>query len=99
VGLRFDDISSQVTYWFAVGQLSCAVVSDGQMEPPLAPSLEAFFTPGTGVPDQDLSEALAAEGQGRTMVRCGYNCLLVDTPDGRAVIDTGLGARVLGHGP
>jgi hypothetical protein len=36
-----------VTYWFAVGQLSCAVVSDGQVE----------------------------------------------TPDGRAVIDTGLGAR------
>ena len=72
-----------MTYWFAVGQLSCAVVSDGQMEPPLAPPLEAFFTPGTGVPDRDLREALAAEGQGRTMVKCGYNCLLVDTPDGR----------------
>jgi len=43
-----------VTYWFAVGQLSCAVVSDGQMEPPLAPPLETFFTPGTGVPDQEL---------------------------------------------
>ena len=38
-----------MTYWFAVGQLSCAVVSDGQMEPPLAPPLKAFFTPGTGV--------------------------------------------------
>jgi len=88
-----------VTYWFAVGQLSCAVVSDGQMEPPLAPPLEAFFTPGTGVPDRDLREALAAEGQGRTMVQCGYNCLLVETPDGRAVIDTGLGARFLGYGP
>lgn len=88
-----------MTYWFAVGQLSCAVVSDGQMEPPLAPPLETFFTPGTGVPDQDLREALAAEGQGRTMVKCGYNCLLVETPDGRAVIDTGLGARFLGYGP
>jgi metallo-beta-lactamase superfamily protein len=88
-----------VTYWFAVGRLSCAVVSDGQMEPPLAPPLEAFFTPGTGVPDRDLRGALAAEGQGRTMVRCGYNCLLVETPDGRAVIDTGLGARFLGYGP
>ncbi len=88
-----------MTYWFAVGQLSCAVVSDGQMEPPLAPPLEAFFTPGTGVPDRDLREALAAEGQGRTMVKCGYNCLLVETPDGRAVIDTGLGARFLGYGP
>src|SRR5690348_1899234 len=69
------------------------------MEPPLAPPLEAFFTPGTGVPVQDLREALAAEGQGRTMVKCGYNCLLVETPDGRAVIDTGLGARFLGYGP
>jgi hypothetical protein len=69
------------------------------MEPPLAPPLEAFFTPGTGVPDQDLRAALAAEGQGRTMVMCGYNCLLVETPDGRAVIDTGLGARFLGYGP
>ena len=88
-----------MTYWFTVGQLSCAVVSDGQMEPPLAPPLEAFFTPGTGVPDRDLREALAAEGQGRTMVKCGYNCLLVETPDGRAVIDTGLGARFLGYGP
>lgn len=88
-----------MTYWFAVGQLSCAVVSDGQMEPPLAPPLETFFTPGTGVPDRDLREALAAEGQGRTMVKCGYNCLLVETPDGRAVIDTGLGARFLGYGP
>ena len=88
-----------MTYWFAVGQLNCAVVSDGQMEPPLAPPLEAFFTPGTGVPDRDLREALAAEGQGRTMVNCGYNCLLVETPDGRAVIDTGPGARFLGYGP
>jgi glyoxylase-like metal-dependent hydrolase (beta-lactamase superfamily II) len=88
-----------VTYWFAVGQLTCAVVSDGQMEPPPAPPLEAFFTPGTGVPDRDLREALAAEGQGRTMLRCGYNCLLVETPDGRAVIDTGFGARFGGYGP
>jgi len=88
-----------VIYWFAVGRLSCAVVSDGQMEPPLAPPLEAFFTPGTGVPDRELRAALAAEGQGRTMVKCGYNCLLVETPDGRAVIDTGLGARFLGYGP
>ena len=84
---------------FAVGRLSCAVVSDGQMEPPLAPPLEAFFTPGTGVPDRELREALAAEGQGRTMVQCGYNCLLVETPDGRAVIDTGLGPRFGGYGP
>ena len=86
-------------YQFQVGRLSCAVVSDGQMEPPLAPPLEAFFTPGTGVPERELREALAAEGQGRTMVRCGYNCLLVETPDGQAVIDTGLGPRFGGYGP
>jgi glyoxylase-like metal-dependent hydrolase (beta-lactamase superfamily II) len=88
-----------VIYRFPVGRLSCAVVSDGQMEPPLAPPLEAFFTPGTGVPDRDLREALAAEGLGRTMVECGYNCLLVETPDGPALIDTGLGARFGGYGP
>jgi len=88
-----------VIYWFAVGRLSCAVVSDGQMEPPLAPPLEAFFTPGTGVPEGELRAAVAAERQGRTMLRCGYNCLLVETSDGRAVIDTGLGARFGGYGP
>lgn len=86
-------------YRFPVGQLSCAVVSDGQMEPPLAPPFEEFFTPATGVPEWELREALAAEGQSRTMVMCGYNCLLVETPDGQAVIDTGLGARFLGYGP
>jgi glyoxylase-like metal-dependent hydrolase (beta-lactamase superfamily II) len=88
-----------VIHSFAVGRLSCAVVSDGQMEPPLAPPLEAFFTPGTGVPDRELRAAVAAEGQGRTMLNCGYNCLLVETPDGPAVIDTGLGPRFLGYGP
>jgi hypothetical protein len=36
-----------VIYRFPVGQLSCAVVSDGQTEPPLAPPLEEFFTPAT----------------------------------------------------
>jgi hypothetical protein len=60
-----------VIYRFAVGQLSCAVVSDGQMEPPLAPPLEAFFTPGIGVPDRELREALAAEGQGRATGELG----------------------------
>jgi glyoxylase-like metal-dependent hydrolase (beta-lactamase superfamily II) len=88
-----------VIYRFAVGRLSCAVVSDGQLEPPLAPPLEAFFTPGTGVPEGELRAAVAAERPGRTMLRCGYNCLLVETPDGRAVIDTGLGPRFGGYGP
>jgi hypothetical protein len=61
------------------------VVSDGQMEPPLAPPLGAFFTPGSGVPDRELRDAVAAEGLGRTTLNCGYNCLLVETPDGQAV--------------
>jgi len=37
-----------VIYQFQVGRLGCAVVSDGQMEPPLAPPLEEFFTPASG---------------------------------------------------
>jgi glyoxylase-like metal-dependent hydrolase (beta-lactamase superfamily II) len=88
-----------VIYRFPVGRLNCAVVSDGQMEPPWEPPLAAFFTPGSGVPDRELREALAAEGLDRTTAACGYNCLLVETPAGHAVIDAGLGARFLGYGP
>ena len=86
-------------YRFAVGRLSCAVISDGQPEPPLEPPLESFFTPDSGVPDQELRDATAAEGHGRSTLTCGYNCLLVETPAGQAVIDSGLGARFLGYGP
>lgn len=86
-------------YRFAVGRMTCAVVSDGQMAPPWEPPLAAFFTPAAGVPDAELQHALSAEGRGRTTVACGYNCVLVETPDGHAVIDTGLGARFLGYGP
>jgi glyoxylase-like metal-dependent hydrolase (beta-lactamase superfamily II) len=84
---------------FSVGQLNCTVISDGQMEPPWAPPLEAFFTPGSGVPGEELRAAVAAEGQERTAFACGYNCLLVETADGYAVVDTGLGPRFLGYGP
>jgi glyoxylase-like metal-dependent hydrolase (beta-lactamase superfamily II) len=42
---------------------------------------------------------LAAEGRRRTTLSCGYNCVLVQTSHGHAVIDTGLGARFLGYGP
>jgi glyoxylase-like metal-dependent hydrolase (beta-lactamase superfamily II) len=91
--------TSQVIYRLPVGRLSCAVISDGQMEPPWEPPLEAFFTPDSGVPDQELRDAVAAEGQGRTTLTCGYNCLLVETPVGQAVIDSGLGARFFGYGP
>jgi glyoxylase-like metal-dependent hydrolase (beta-lactamase superfamily II) len=87
-----------VIYWFTVGRLSCAVISDGQMTPPWEPPLAAFFTPATGVPDHELRAALAGEGRHKTTVSCGYNCVLVQT-SGHAVIDTGLGARFLGYGP
>lgn len=70
-------------YRFPVGRLSCAVISDGQLAPPWAPPLAAFFTPDSGVPNQELRDAVAAEGHDRTTLSCGYNCLLVETP-GRA---------------
>jgi len=88
-----------VIYQFTVGSLSCAVVSDGQMMPPWEPPLAAFFTPAAGVPDRELQAALAAEGRPKTTISCGYNCVLVQTSDGHAVIDAGLGARFLGYGP
>jgi glyoxylase-like metal-dependent hydrolase (beta-lactamase superfamily II) len=88
-----------VIYRFTVGRLSCAVISDGQMTPPWEPPLAEFFTPAAGVPDHELHTALAAEGRCRTRLSCGYNCVLVQTSHGDAVIDTGLGARFLGYGP
>jgi len=48
-----------VIYPFTVGQLSCAVISDGQMTPPWEPPLAAFFTPAAGVPDRELHAAIA----------------------------------------
>lgn len=75
------------------------MVSDGQPGPPWQPPLEAFFTSRTGVPETQLRAAVAAEEPGRSTLTCGYNCLLVETPDGPAVIDTGLGARFFGYGP
>jgi glyoxylase-like metal-dependent hydrolase (beta-lactamase superfamily II) len=88
-----------VIYRFTVGRLDCAVISDGQMTPPWEPPLAALFIPAAGVTDQELRAALAAEGRSRTTVSCGYNCVLVQTSNGHAVIDTGLGARFLGYGP
>jgi glyoxylase-like metal-dependent hydrolase (beta-lactamase superfamily II) len=88
-----------VIYPFTIGRLSCAVISDGQMEPPWEPPLAAFFSPAAGVPDYELRAALAAEGRAKTTVSCGYNCVLVHTGDGHAVIDTGLGAQFFGYGP
>ncbi|RZT28597.1 glyoxylase-like metal-dependent hydrolase (beta-lactamase superfamily II) [Kribbella sp. VKM Ac-2569] len=81
-------------YRFSVGRLECVVVSDGQPGPPFEPRLEDFFTPESGVPDDVLRDSC----QGRSTLTCGYNCLFVNTPDGTAVIDTGLGASFLGYG-
>jgi glyoxylase-like metal-dependent hydrolase (beta-lactamase superfamily II) len=89
-----------VIYQFAVGRLSCAVISDGQMTPPWEPPLSEYFTPAAGVPASELLAAVAAEGREKAAtVPCGYNCLLVEASSGHAVIDTGLGARFLGYGP
>jgi glyoxylase-like metal-dependent hydrolase (beta-lactamase superfamily II) len=84
---------------FTVGDLSCAVISDGQPEPPWEPPLAEFYTPGTGVPEHELRAATAEEGLGRTTLTCGYNCLCVETSGGLAVIDTGLGQGFPGYGP
>lgn len=84
---------------FEVGRLRCAVVSDGQPEPPFEPPLSAFFTPECGVPEPELTAAIAAEDPARTTLTCGYNCLVVETIAGLAIIDTGLGARFFGYGP
>ncbi|MGR6918332.1 MBL fold metallo-hydrolase [[Actinomadura] parvosata] len=84
---------------FTVGDLSCAVISDGQPEPPWEPPLDSFYTPATGVPGHELRAAVAAEGLGRTTLTCGYNCLCVRTPAGLAVVDTGLGPGFRGYGP
>src|SRR3954451_25273100 len=83
-------------YEFSVGQLTCAVVSDGQPAPPWEPSLSDFFTPASGVPADELQAA--ARRAGRSTLTCGYNCLFVGTPDGMAVVDTGLGPSFLGYG-
>ncbi|SEM58697.1 MBL fold metallo-hydrolase [Nonomuraea pusilla] len=84
---------------FTVGALTCAVVSDGQLDPPWDPPLREFFTPATGVPERELRAAAAREGRARPTVTCGYNCLCVETADGFAVIDTGLGRGFPGYGP
>lgn len=76
---------------FAVGALECVVVSDGQPEPPWEPALVDYFP---AVPDDVLRDAC----HGRSTLTCGYNCLFVSTPDGMAVVDTGLGASFLGYG-
>lgn len=81
-------------YQLSVGQLECVVVSDGQPGPPFEPALGDFFTPDAGVPADVLQDAC----RDRSTLTCGYNCLFVSTPDGMAVVDTGLGPDFLGYG-
>lgn len=69
------------------------------MPPPLEPPLAVFSTPETGVPASELNAAVTAEGRARTTLSWRYNCLLVETAAGHAVIDTGLGPSFLGYGP
>jgi glyoxylase-like metal-dependent hydrolase (beta-lactamase superfamily II) len=88
-----------VIHRFSVGRLDCAVISDGQLAPPWEPPLDSFFTPDAGVPAAELAAAVAADSAGRTSLSCGYNCLLIETPGGVALVDTGLGAGFLGYGP
>ena len=83
----------------SVGSLACAVISDGQPAPPWEPPVGMFFTKDSGVPEAELTDALTREGTNRTTLTCGYNCLWVQTPDGVAMIDTGLGPSFLGYGP
>ncbi|GGT21574.1 hypothetical protein GCM10010176_077570 [Nonomuraea spiralis] len=92
-------VSAQLIRSFSVGTLSCALISDGQMEPPWEPALADFFTPDAGVPEDELRAAEQHEEHGRTTLACGYNCLCVETSAGLAVIDTGLGRNFLGYGP
>ena len=94
-----NGIIGYVIYRFSVGRIDCAVISDGQPGPPWEPPIAEFFTPASGVAEEKLEAALAAEGASRTTLTCGYNCLLVKTSAGQAVIDTGLGVRFLGYGP
>jgi glyoxylase-like metal-dependent hydrolase (beta-lactamase superfamily II) len=82
---------------FSVGSLDCIVISDGQPAPPWQPPLWMFFTPNSGVPKQELAGAVAGEGEGRTTLTCGYNCLSIPTPAGLALIDAGLGGSFTGY--
>jgi glyoxylase-like metal-dependent hydrolase (beta-lactamase superfamily II) len=84
---------------FSIGRLECLIISDGQPEPPFEPRLEDFFTPESGVAEQELQGAATREGNGRTALTLGYNCLLVNSEIGWTVIDPGLGAKFRGYGP
>ena len=84
---------------FQVGNFRCAVFSDGQMQPPWEPPWDVFFGLDTGVSDEALAHTVAEEGQNRSGLALGYNCLYVETDNGAVLLDTGLGQDFLGYGP
>src|SRR5215472_4492067 len=81
-------------YEFKVGELPCAVVSDGAAAAPLT----LFFNPESGVSDAALRQGLLVERNVRTTIDVNYNSLLVHARSGVVLIDTGLGERFIGYG-
>ena len=57
-----------------------------------------FYAPESGVSEPELAAALAEEGEGRTTIAVGYNCLIVESATQRTAIDTGLGPGFAGYG-
>jgi glyoxylase-like metal-dependent hydrolase (beta-lactamase superfamily II) len=82
------------THEFRLGDLRCAVVSDGAAAAPL----QLFFNPEGGVSEEALREGVAEEGSGRSTTAVNYNCLVVHAGSGDVLVDTGLGEEFLGYG-
>lgn len=77
---------------FRLGGMDATIVSDGPLVLDTAPRI--FSGPGPAA----LDAALVAAGQATDKVRVEQNCLVVDTPAGRALFDNGLGSQKL-YGP
>lgn len=83
---------------FAVGSIRCAVVTDWMQPAPFEGPLSMFYAPASGVSEAALADALAEEGEGRSTIDVGYNCLIFETASQLALIDTGLGPGFTGYG-
>lgn len=70
---------------FRIGEMNATVVSDGPLT--LGPPHKVF----RGPPAKAIADALTATGQATDALHVAQNCLVVDTPAGRALFDTGLG--------
>jgi glyoxylase-like metal-dependent hydrolase (beta-lactamase superfamily II) len=71
---------------FSVGSIDCRLVSDGMVA---YPPDEVF----TGVPPQELSEALEGMLDEEGRVPIASNCLLIRAAGTSALVDTGMGMR------